>query len=1306
MKKSLILGLTLLTLVGARANPTDPQTAAGRVTVQSSGSQMDIVQHTRQAILNWGSFSIAPNELVRILQSGPQATLLNRVTGQAPSYLLGSLSATGRVFLLNPNGVFIGPGARIEAGSFLASTLAMSDADFLAGNYHLVQDASKAQGAVVNQGEISVSEGGFVMLAAPLVSNEGLILAQSGQIALAAGTETTLSFDPQGLMHFTMPATETAPGPVLVPREQVSELLGQLVGNPNLVEAGAIREEDGRVWLDGSSGVLLQSGRMSAERVLMSSTQATVVPGTVTGQEIRLLSQGNSVLSPSGELRAPEGFVEVSGRNFWLQGTTEADHLLLDPITIEIVDGAGGSLDPNLPDVLLNDDIPPNTVSELALEGVTAGTVLLEAEQFIVRDIADNQIALQPGVSLDMQGFGNSSVTFLDTNDQITTSGGGGFDWRFSGFSVVGNLLAPGGFIHVTSAGGLQLEPLNGGIVADQVVLSGGFGPIQTGGNELPGTIAVTATNLTLGARDLQIATPTDFYVDVANLELTTENGSFLVNVRTPVPGNSSLYLERQPFATSNSDIVFWGPTGFLIFAANGELTANLPGTSLVLTAPVDILANGVSADSVQLNSLTGQILDANPGAGPDVSATAPDGFLELISPVRVGRLADPLEILGDTVIIHTFEGSFAEIRVDLATAPSQLSVQTSGDVTITGAADLSLTGALLSGDAPGSLSVTAPALTLGLVTAPNEVALSAPAILDGNGTQLNVQAGTAILLVEDQLTADVAADLLIVRGEAATVNLNQGQGGAQEIGILNPGGTTLVRQDGTLYPSLELNVESANLGVDVQNGSLTSVRLLTTGPVDLQVSGDATLGDVTSLNRSPVTVTAGGSIRDNNGDERNFTGTPALSLTAGGDIGSATDPIDLGGVSGLTLQAQNAYLTDPLQDTLGLDDVQVDGTLSFTSSLTALILGQVQAHEANLTAVGIFDDQVADTRLVAHSATLVTGIQGVGGLTRIQASLDELRTETTGSSIILDNDRDLRLISATSTGPDALTVIDIGASGDLTVGRVQMLGGENQFVQLVAGGDIRDGNGDALNVQSPFAFLDAEGDIGSASDPIDLEVFDFGQAISENGSVYLADPTDIRLGAAAAHDVVVTAGGDLLLQTVIAPDSATLVAGGNILDGNDGEGPLTNLFTNRGRLQAGGVVGEANNPLEVSLEDGGLLTIDPRGSIDGVAGSINLVRGGNIDILPDVAGAVLLNGSDLFDPLPPSATGFTALPGEFGEDLLFRAGLLSDSILAQNNNKLANTNEGPLYTYDVIFIVTDQSWLDVVRGSVVWEDE
>ena len=118
-----IVTLTLLLADKTHALPINGQTAAGKATISTqSSSEMHIVQGSNRAIINWDSFSIGKGESVNITQPSSQSTMLNRVLGNNPSEIFGSLTANGQLFLINPGGVLFAPGASINAGGLVAST--------------------------------------------------------------------------------------------------------------------------------------------------------------------------------------------------------------------------------------------------------------------------------------------------------------------------------------------------------------------------------------------------------------------------------------------------------------------------------------------------------------------------------------------------------------------------------------------------------------------------------------------------------------------------------------------------------------------------------------------------------------------------------------------------------------------------------------------------------------------------------------------------------------------------------------------------------------------------------------------------------------------------------------------------------------------------------------------------------------------------------------------------------------------------------------------------------------------------------
>ena len=122
----LTLGIGVLLSGTAVSNPNGPQVRHGQVNY-SPGSQAQIQQLTDKAIVDWQSFSIGASESLRILQPGQLSVLLNRVTGGDPSLILGSLTANGQVFLINPGGILFGPNSSVNVGGLVASTLNITD---------------------------------------------------------------------------------------------------------------------------------------------------------------------------------------------------------------------------------------------------------------------------------------------------------------------------------------------------------------------------------------------------------------------------------------------------------------------------------------------------------------------------------------------------------------------------------------------------------------------------------------------------------------------------------------------------------------------------------------------------------------------------------------------------------------------------------------------------------------------------------------------------------------------------------------------------------------------------------------------------------------------------------------------------------------------------------------------------------------------------------------------------------------------------------------------------------------------------
>src|SRR5271170_5870901 len=125
-----IIGVVSLVVMGmsySRANPTGGQVVGGAAAINTVPGTVTINQQSNIAIINWQTFSIGAGELTKFVQPSSTSAALNRVLGGQISIINGTLSANGQVYLVNGNGIVVGPGGIVCANSFIASTRDIAD---------------------------------------------------------------------------------------------------------------------------------------------------------------------------------------------------------------------------------------------------------------------------------------------------------------------------------------------------------------------------------------------------------------------------------------------------------------------------------------------------------------------------------------------------------------------------------------------------------------------------------------------------------------------------------------------------------------------------------------------------------------------------------------------------------------------------------------------------------------------------------------------------------------------------------------------------------------------------------------------------------------------------------------------------------------------------------------------------------------------------------------------------------------------------------------------------------------------------
>jgi filamentous hemagglutinin family protein len=290
-----------------------------------------IQQTAPKAIANWSSFNVGSNTEVYFNQSAGNAPgspngwiVLNRVTDPSgvPSQIMGQIKAEGSVYIINGNGIIFGGGSQINVSSLIASSLNLfsntfGDANtpgstvyrFLEGGIGDLNGSNFATDATLltttnpNAGTVTLQPGatinlttnGLAVIAAPNVTNSGMITAPSGQVALIAGigvsynyNSTVQAVNGSNTSASTLLAFSNS-GQITNAQNQDITPVGTLVNN------GLIFTPRGNITLLGGSvaqngvAVASTSVQQTGSIVITSQYDSTpntnqITPGVYTGQ--------------------------------------------------------------------------------------------------------------------------------------------------------------------------------------------------------------------------------------------------------------------------------------------------------------------------------------------------------------------------------------------------------------------------------------------------------------------------------------------------------------------------------------------------------------------------------------------------------------------------------------------------------------------------------------------------------------------------------------------------------------------------------------------------------------------------------------------------------------------------------------------------------------------------------------------------------------------------------------------------------------------------------------------------------------
>ncbi|HET6913091.1 MAG TPA: filamentous hemagglutinin N-terminal domain-containing protein, partial [Rhodanobacteraceae bacterium] len=329
--------------VAAGAGPTGGTVVGGVGSITQNGASTVINQQSKLLSLNWQTFNVGKDASVLFNQPSFNAVALNRILDQSPSQIFGRINSNGQIFLINTHGIIFGSSAQLNVGGLVASTLDLTPDDFLKQHFNL--DAHGGHAGIVNQGTIAAASGGSVSLIGGHVENDGLIVANYGQINLDGADKAVLDFDGDGLVNIQITGaleqrldTEQAAvankgtlrandGTVVLQASAAKGLFTDLVNNSGVIDAHGISTDGGVVRLVGNGGNTINSGSIDVSGVhggsaqLLSDQNVGVAGGSINASGTR----GGGSIRVGGGWQGGEGLQTASATYVAQDATLNAD---------------------------------------------------------------------------------------------------------------------------------------------------------------------------------------------------------------------------------------------------------------------------------------------------------------------------------------------------------------------------------------------------------------------------------------------------------------------------------------------------------------------------------------------------------------------------------------------------------------------------------------------------------------------------------------------------------------------------------------------------------------------------------------------------------------------------------------------------------------------------------------------------------------------------------------------------------------------------------------------------------------------
>ena len=1257
-----LAGFALLLIpLGAQAQslPQGGQFQAGSGTIGYSSQQLQINQSSARGIIDWHSFNIGPGNAV-LIDNGGGATL-NRVQGGSPSSILGNLSATGSVYLINPSGIVIGPGGKIvTGGDFIASTLDILNSDFMAGGPLHFQGSSTA--AVDNQGSI-VSTAGNTYLLGPSVQNEGTIAAPNGTASLGAGQSVLISII-QGGGDPTMfvqagPGIFKNSGTIAAAQAELRAAGGNPLAlsgeNTGIIRATGTTVKNGHVWLSAASGDVSNTGQITTQNAngsggvvtLQADSGTLKVQGSVNanatgpdsiGGEVELLGQlvglfDSAAVSANGP--AGGGTVLIGGNVHGAGPQQNAGATFIAPTATVSADatvvGNGGTV------VSWGTEVN-NTYGAISAKG---GPRSGDGGEVEVSSIDGLNFA---GTVDTSAPNGKTGVLLLDPQSLVIATAGGaayspGVNNLFANNAAGTNTITPASInsqasnvtlqanTDVTVTNGIAMTNAGVGIT----IQAGRSVLVNAGISTTNGAINITANdntalsaNRTAGAGAITMAAGTTLNSGTADITLAI--------------GSSA----AAPFAPGNMALAG-------ISANNLNLT--VPGTSTItqsagLTVPGTLSVNGGSG-AVTLNNA------ANDFGTAQATTTSGNVSFRDANSLTLGPSS-----IGGTLGV-TAAGAITQSGALSATGTTTLAAGAANDITLGDSSNDFSTVGITTGH---NVQLTdTNALILGASTVSGTLAVTTSGAITQSGALAVTGVTTLAAGSGNDITLTTATNNFSTVAVTSANNVSLRDTNALILGTSTVNGTLGVTTSGTISQNGPLTITgtttlAAGAGNDITLGDssndFSTVGITTGHNVQLTDTNALILG--ASTVSGTLAVTTSGAITQSGALA--VTGVTTLAAGSGNDITLATATNNFSTVA--VTSANNISLRDTNALILGASTI--GGTLGVTT-------GGALTQSGPLTVTGA-------TTLAAGAANAITLNNASNDFSTVGITTGRNTALADVNAIVLD----------TSTISGTLGVTAAGAitqSGPLTVTGVTTLaaGATNDITLSDAGNDFSTA---AVTSGQNVGLRDANALILGASTVSGTLAVTTSGAITQSGALAVTGVTTLAAGS----------GNDITLTTATNNFSTVAVTSANNVSLRDTNALILGTSTVNGTLgvTTSGTISQ-NGPLTIT----GTTTLAAGAGNDITLGdssndfsTVGITTGHNVQLTD--TNALILGASTVSGTLAVTTsgaitqsgalavTGVTTLAAGSGNDITLATATNNFSTVAvtsANNISLRDTN-------------------------------